>query len=230
MNYEATLANSIIFDQNEYYSSATEKQYVAYKIADTILQISGLVIDFAAIERVPRYCKFKRENDAEHSLMLALAGVEIASEYFPGFDTGLIGKLALVHDFPELKTGDVATFDITDEELRQKHQNEARNVSILLKELPPHIGDLLTIYEEQELPEAEFVKHVDKLLPNAVNIKGGGLQVMSEDYKVSTTSEFFAKNETLETRFKKTFGKPEHEPLHLAHSVLAHEFALLFPE
>lgn len=230
MSYETIAARSIIFDQNEYLSTLEHQASEAKQIGKTILQICELVTDFSAIDRVPRYCKYKRENDAEHSFMLALAGIEIGSQYYPGLDTGLIGKLALVHDFPELKTGDVATFDLTEEQLSQKHQNEAQELPELLRSLPPHLADLLMIYEEQTLPEAQFIKHLDKLLPNAVNNVGAGIKVMKEDYNVTSATEFFIKNETLEARFKKTFNNPTHQPLHLAHTFLANRFALQFDE
>jgi putative hydrolase of HD superfamily len=216
---------SIIFDQNEYFSHEDSKLHIASKIADTVLQISRVVIDFASIERVPRYCKFKRENDAEHSFMLALAGIEIATRYYPGLDSGLVAGLALVHDFPELETGDVATFDISDDQLRQKHINEQAKLPQLLGRLPAHIGDLLVIYEEQTTPEAKFVKHTDKLLPNAVNIAGDGVKVMHEDYDVYTKQQYLQKNTLLEERFRRTFDDDLHEPLHLAHTVLADQFA-----
>lgn len=221
---------SVLFDQNLFFDTPELMQTQAREIGETILQISKLVIDFASIERVPRYCVNKRENDAEHSFMLALASVEIASRYYPGLDSGLIGKLALVHDFPELKTGDIATFDITNDQLAQKHSNEQAELPALLNELPPHIGDLLQTYEEQELPEPIFVKHVDKLLPNAVNTTGAGVEVMREDYGVRNTKHFYSKTEKLEDRFRTLFTDSSHEPLHLAHTYLADTFALQLPE
>lgn len=222
--------HSVTFDQNIFFDTEELINTQAREIGNTILQISQLVIDFASIERVPRYCATRRENDAEHSLMLALAGVEIASRYYPGLDSGFVGKLAMVHDFPELKTGDVATFDITDEQLKQKHDNEKAELPVLLEELPPYIADLLQIYEEQESPEAVFVKHIDKLLPNAVNIAGAGVEVMHEDYNVHHTLQFLAKNEMLETRFRGAFPNTSHDPIHLAHTYLANKFALQLPE
>jgi 5'-deoxynucleotidase YfbR-like HD superfamily hydrolase len=224
-NYDAQ-----IFDQSLSFDTGELIRFQAHEIGETILQVSQLVIDFASIERVPRYCPMKRENDAEHSFMLALAGIEVSSTYYPGLDSGLIGKLALVHDFPELKTGDIATFDITDEQLAQKHANEQAELDTLLDELPPHIADLLSIYEEQELPETIFLKHLDKLLPNAVNSAGAGLKVMKEDYGVDTAMQFRDKTETLEYRFKKMFNHPSHAPLHFAHRYLADKFAMQLPE
>lgn len=215
-----------LFDQQE---TTTEAAFLqGNEIGQTILQISQLVIDFASIERVPRYCPNKRENDVEHSFMLALAGVEIASTYYPGLDSGLIGKLALVHDFPELKTGDVATFDLTDQQMAQKHQNEQANLPQLIEELPPHLADLLTLYEEQRLPEAKFVKHTDKLLPNAVNTSGAGMHVMNEDYDVFCQAQFRQKNGVLSQRYRNNFPDQSHDVLHLAYDQLANRFAETF--
>lgn len=215
-----------IFDQEMILTDQMRDAVQAHHIGETLLQISELVIDFASIERVPRYCVNKRENDAEHSFMLALAGIEVSSTYYPGLDSGLIGKMALVHDFPELHTGyDVATFDISDEELAQKHANEQAGLPEFIAMLPPHLGDLLQLYEEQQLPEAKIVKHLDKLLPNAVNTTGAGVAVMREDYQVHSVEKFIEKNQVNETRFNNLFTDTIHTPLHHAHSYLAAIFA-----
>jgi 5'-deoxynucleotidase YfbR-like HD superfamily hydrolase len=162
--------------------------------------------------------------------MLALAGIEISSRFFPGLNTGLIGELSLVHDIPELKTNDMPTFDVTDEQLAEKHAREAAVMPSLLQELPQHLADLLVIYEEQEIPEAKFVKHLDKNLPYAVDINGAGIKVMNEDYNVYTAEQMLEKNEINEKRFREKFPYPSHEPLHLAHTYLANKFALKFDE
>lgn len=221
---------SAVFDQSELFSALELEQLQAHEIGKTILQISQLTIDFANIERIPRYCKDRRENNAEHSFMLALAGIEIVSTYYPGLDAGLASSLALVHDIPEIKTDDVATFDISDEQLQQKYKAEAESLPALLEELPTHIADLLSIYEEQKMPEARVIRHLDKLLPHAVNISGAGKEVMNEDYSVTTVGELMAKNQINETRFQNMFPEEHHVPLHQAHSVLAQKFALTFIE
>jgi hypothetical protein len=223
MTTQLECAEFTLFDQRELTIQAQE-------IGDTILQVSQLVIDFASIYRVPRFCINRRENDVEHSFMLALGGIEVIRQHFPGLDPGLGGQLALVHDMPEIKTGDVATFKIGDKQLKEKHANEKRQLPGLLKELPPHIADLVVIYEEQELPEAKVIAHLDKDLPNAVNITGAGLAVMEEDYQVTSVEQFLKQNLENEKRYRERFPDPHHEVLHMAHSYLANKFALQFEE
>lgn len=220
----------LLFDQTEILDSIEQRAVVAHDIANTILQISQIVIDFASIYRIPRFCINRKENDAEHSFMLALAGIEISKKYYPGLDTGFVGQLSLVHDLPELKTGDIPTFDITDESLAHKHLREATELPNLLKELPPHLGDLLSVYEEQQVPEARLVKHIDKLLPYSVDINGAGIAMMIEDCGVTNAQQLLEKNEILESRFRAKFTDITHVPLHEAHTILANKFALQFEE
>lgn len=219
-----------VFDQMERFSSKEIKANQAREIGETILQISQLVIDLASVERVPRYCPNRRENDVEHSFMVALAGIEIVSRYYPGLDSGLTGKLGLVHDFPELITDDIATFDLTDEQLSKKHSDEQAALPQLLTKLPPTLADLVIIYEEQKLPESRLIKHIDKDLPNAVNLIGAGIEVMAEDYGVYSAAKFSEKNAVLARRYKKAFPDPSHDILHGAYDLLANRFALKFNE
>lgn len=219
-----------IFDQKEMFRSFEQKSEQSIRLAETLLQICQLTIDFTEIKRAPRFCPNSRESDVEHSFMLALAGIQISKEYYPGFDSGLIAGLGLVHDFPELKTGDMPTFDVTEEELAQKHAREGNELPGLMEELPSHLADLLMMYEEQQQPEAIFIKHLDKLLPYAVDIQGAGIKVMNEDFGVFTSKQLFEKNEVLEARWQSKFTDPSHEPLHLAHSHLANKLALKFDE
>jgi 5'-deoxynucleotidase YfbR-like HD superfamily hydrolase len=192
------------------------------------LQVSQVAIDFAAIQRIPRYCPNRRENNAEHSFMLGLASLAIAPRYYPGLDTGLMTQFSLVHDLPELVTDDIPTFKISTEELQAKHKAEQAALSSLCKTLPPHIADILVYYEEQIAPEARMVRHIDKLLPMAVDVNGAGLQIMREDYGTTTRTQFDETAATLDERYRTMFPEPEHEIAHRAHTLLAQKFAEQF--
>lgn len=201
----------------------------AREIGETILTIAGLVIDFSRIERAPRYCEGRQENDVEHSFMLALAGIEIANQKRPDLDCGLVGKFALVHDLIEIKTGDLQTFNATEEALTKKKSREEAELPRLLKELPPHISELLEAYEKQEEPETHFVKHVDKLLPYSVDIIGDGRGVMRDIMGVHNKQQFLGQNHVLDTRWRSRFTNPKHDTLHAAHNWLAGKFAQMMP-
>lgn len=83
----------------------------AASTASVALELGKIAINFAGVDRVPRYNDERRENDAEHSFMLALIAGELAQTLYPAtLDAGLVSQYAIVHDLIELETGDVATF------------------------------------------------------------------------------------------------------------------------
>ena len=192
--------------------------------AETVLRLGTLAMQFAKVERVPRYDETTRENDAEHSFMLSLVATEIAEEYFPELDSGLVSKFGTVHDLVELETGDVATFNISEEDLRAKHDSEHQALERLLEILPSRTGRLLRTYEEQILPEARFVRFIDKLLPLIVDIVGPGKKVMNEDYNVHTIQDLLASDTLLRERQQRMFPEPSLSLVHAIRDILSDQF------
>lgn len=211
-----------IFEQ-EAISSFDTYPTVAHSIASLALRISQLSQNFARVERVPRYSDDARENDAEHSYMLALAAPEIAKLLGLDLNMEKVMGFALCHDLIELKTGDVPTFKLNPVDLAIKEQREQAAKQELLRELPPGIAAYLEEYEEQNTEEAIFVRTLDKLLPVAVDINGNGQRVMREDYDVTTHEEVELAHAALHERVTRKFGEffPE---LIGAHAVLCAMF------
>ncbi len=213
------------FDQK--YTAETTHE-VAARVERDCLVLADTAMRFAAIERVPRYTPETRENDAEHSFMLALVAAELAATYFPELDTGLVAQFCIVHDLIELKTGDVATFALDADGLRAKDAAEKAKINALCEDLPEHTARLVRVYEEQEVPEARFVRFVDKLLPVLVDILGPGSQVMHEDYATFEREQLIAAEQAMRKRFESMFPEPELAPIHLARNSLARKFTELF--
>ena len=138
--------------------------------ASITLALGALAVTFAQVERVPRYTEEHRENDAEHSFMLALVANELAALLYPELDAGRVTQFAIVHDLIEIVTGDVPTFTYTPEQMATKHAAEHTALNGLVQTLPRSTASLLWEYEQQEVAEARFVKAVDKLLPVTVDI------------------------------------------------------------
>lgn len=212
-------------DQNYTRQSA---DYIARGIERSALMLATVAIEFASVERMPRYVPEKRENDAEHSFMLSLIASDLAAEFFPDLDPGLVARLGNVHDLPEIKTGDVATFAITEEAMQAKLANESLALEDVCALLPATTAELLRIYEEQRLPEARFVRFIDKLLPVLVDIIGPGSQVMHEDYATFSHEQLEANESELRQRFEKMFPDQELLPIHIARNSLAQIFSEAF--
>lgn len=170
------------------------------------LDVGTLAMRFSHIERVPRYDDGRRENDAEHSFMLAMVAPEIATALRLPLDVALVHQFATVHDLIELKTGDVATFTLTDAELADKEAAEHRALAELAAELPLYNRGLLLAYEAQAVPEARFVRAVDKLLPLIVDIAGDGRRVMEEDYDLQDVGDLWLSHYYARYRMRERFG------------------------
>ena len=195
--------------------------------ASIAIELGSLAMKFARIERVPRYDELSRENDAEHSFMLSLVATELAVQLYRGqMNIGLITQYAMVHDLIETKTGDVATFHYNADDMATKQKVEHEALEELVRELPPYTAWLLREYEEQQNPEARFVKAVDKLLPVIVDVLGSGEKVMKEDYGVTTTEELEISHEKLHNRIAKSFA--EFPSIVEAHQLLCELFAVEF--
>ena len=200
---------------------------IAKQIAVLALQASHITARFANVERIPRYPNGERENDVEHSYMLALIAPDIARTLGLQLDTEKIMGFALCHDLLEMKVGDIATFNLSPEELEEKAKREQLAKDELIRELPPHIAHYFEVYEAQRAPEAVFVRMVDKLLPVAVDITGDGVRIMHEDYGITTTEALVHAHDELEARLAKKFGEDFPELID-AHRVLSATFARTF--
>lgn len=151
-------------------------------VAHAALQLSALASQLALEDRtLVNHVTGRPENVAEHSAMLAIVAPAIAEEYYPDLNANLIGRFASIHDAVEAYAGDTTTHDITDEGLRQKAEREAQGMVQLRKDFTtlPGFIKLIDQYEEQVIPEARFVRIVDKWMPVLVHFSDKGATVRS---------------------------------------------------
>jgi len=144
-------------------------------VVDRVIELGHDAVQFAHIERATIYVTGRKENDAEHSHMLAFIAPYLAQKYYPDMDMGLISLFTTIHDDPELVCGDIPTLGMSDMQYAQKQANEQAAVDIRIQSLPEPWSGLLERYEAQEEPEARFVKLVDKLMPALLKLHGDGL-------------------------------------------------------
>lgn len=139
---------------------------------DYLLFLGQLTVRYAEIDRMTIYPSGKFENDVEHSFHLAISAVELAANYHPELDVGLVSQFSIVHDLPEVYAGDTPSFIMSEETELKKKRLEQDAIDKLLTELPPHTAQLLERYEAQVEPEARFVRLIDKLLPAVIHAVG----------------------------------------------------------
>lgn len=207
---------SLKFDQ-DVYDDRNERTLSTERMGTVCLTLADLCIRYAGVERVPRYHEQHRENDAEHSLMVAIVSVELANELRPDLDKGLLAQYANVHDFVEIAVGDTPTYNLTDQQLLDKHAREQAALMTLLNRLPPYTATLLETYERQESSEARFVRAVDKLTPLLVDILGPGKMVMREDYGITDVTQLLQNKQRLDDSMRRRFGEDAPEIVDLYH-------------
>jgi adenylate cyclase len=176
------------------------------KIADTALTLGRLASDFSQVTRIPRHIDSRHENDAEHTFMLALVASAVAEKYYPELSLDKVERFSLVHDLPEVRVGDINTFDVTPAELAEKERREQEAVQELLGILPPSLSAALEEYERQDVPEAVFVRAIDKILPSVMGITGDGLAVVREDFGITTLDNLVASHTKVRERLHAKFG------------------------
>jgi 5'-deoxynucleotidase YfbR-like HD superfamily hydrolase len=177
----------------------------AHRAHDAMMALGEFTVRFSEIERAPRYPDGDRETDVEHSFHLALSATELAAAYYPHLDVGLVAQFSLVHDMPERYTGDVWTFEISDEDRAKKEEAEKAATERLLEELPPHTAQLLRRYEAQEELEARFVRFVDKLLPAVINAVAAEANTFSQDYGMTRIEEVLQGREKRTAKLRAMF-------------------------
>lgn len=174
--------------------------------AKTAIEIAALASALVATKRTRCFHPDGRpENVAEHTLMLAKVAPELARALYPKLDENLVARLATVHDDVEVYVGDtptdmLATFDPNEKELR-----ESTGLRKLLDEYKdsPSYARAIEIYEAQLLPEARFVRAVDKLLVMLIHLPNKGATLR----ELYTREEFLLNETKLISRDRYKYGE-----------------------
>jgi putative hydrolase of HD superfamily len=116
----------------------------------------------------------RKENNVEHSYVLAMLAWYIIGKDSLNLDTTLVLKYALAHDLVEVYAGDTSLFDARGRET--KHAREAAAADRLGKEFS-EFGELHNTIEQYENladRESRFIKALDKLVPMYMAVAEGG--------------------------------------------------------
>ncbi len=161
-----------------------------------LFDLQQLVINLASIDRKHYLAGTdRRENDVEHSYMVALLSWFIIEKYSLPLDHATVLKYALVHDIVEVYAGDVNSY-ATKAARRQKQKDEAASLMRLTKELDDFsaLTDTIRSYEERSDDEVLFVWTVDKLQALIM----GDLDVWRAYNEASISYEDFCRKNTSE--------------------------------
>jgi 5'-deoxynucleotidase YfbR-like HD superfamily hydrolase len=142
--------------------------------AAVALELGRLALRFGRVNRATFHEDGERpETDTDHTVMLGLVACALAPAHL---DKGLVAQFVLVHDLPEAYAGDTNTAFITPEGRQAKQEREDRAVERLNGEFgedAPWLTYYLWEYERQMLPEARYVRYMDKAMPKITHALNG---------------------------------------------------------
>lgn len=163
---------------------------------DFIMEIDAI----KTIIRKSKLYKSKRyENDAEHSWHFAVMAV-ILSEYSNAkIDLLKVLKMALIHDIPEIYSGDVMVYKKGKEDDAKEMLSAKKIFSLLPADQSAEFYALWREFEEKKTDEAKFASALDRLEPVMLNyLNNGGAwkkykiteeQVMGVNRRINNGSE-----------------------------------------
>ena len=120
------------------------------------------------------------ESVADHSFGVAFAALVLAP---PGLDRARVLELALVHDLPEVRVGDITPYDGVSRE--EKKAREAAAAADLFAD-HPRLAALWAELEAGTSPEARFVKTLDHVDLRLQARRYGARGFPVEDFLAST--------------------------------------------
>ena len=129
---------------------------------NTLLDILAVAERLKSVPRHAYTSAGRRESVAEHSWRLALTAMLLTDE-FPALDVDRVIRMCLIHDLGEAFTGDIPTFEKTD----QHRDTEDRLLQGWVDGFPEpqrtEFRALLAEMETQATDEARLYKALDKL-------------------------------------------------------------------
>lgn len=191
------------------------------EMIEKTLLLGKLIFAFGRIERAATHEDgIRHETDTDHTVMLGIVACAFADALLPNLDRGKIAQFALVHDLVEAYAGDVKTVIISNEELNDKALREKEAMEKVKKEFDsvyPWIHRTIEEYESLEVPEARFVKTLDKAMPaiSYALTNGAGLRKLG-----ITREQLHQSDEQHEKRLRATYAYDQEEALVLRNTLL----------
>jgi putative hydrolase of HD superfamily len=179
-------------------------------IATMLLELGALAEQLTIEERfLVDHASGRAENDAEHAHMLSRIAPIIALNYYPELNAGLTSLYATIHDDVEAYVGDTPTHEYKKEILTDKKNREKHGLEQLFKEYAhiPTYTDLIFTYEAQDVPEARFVRLLDKLMPVIMHFSDKGVNLNKHWTKAEFEHHANAKTDRIRVEY------PEFEKL-----------------
>lgn len=126
-----------------------------------------------SIDITPNY---RPETDAEHTWHVAMMVWVLAPYYEQPINLEVALRMTLIHDLPEIDTGDTLAFDYAARIGKAEREQTAmvRIMSLLPRSTAEDLHQTWLDYEKKASPEAKFVNGVEKLQPIIQNLISNG--------------------------------------------------------
>jgi len=173
--------------------SSVSRQAIT-RIADAVTELGALALAFGQVGRATYLPDgLAPESDTDHTVMLSWAACALAEACAPGLDVGLVAQMAIVHDMPEVYAGDVDTLVAGPEQMAAKARREAAAIERLRGQFAgclPWVTRAIDLYEAQEVPEARFVRALDKSMPKITHLLNGCVAIRERGMDAARLREF----------------------------------------
>lgn len=128
--------------------------------------MADVLFKFGQIKRATKMPNGEFESDSHHSFTLAVVGYELAKTYAPELNASKVMAYGLVHDLPEVITGDMPTLLSSSEELLHKKAQDKAALAALKQTfgVAPYTVALVEAYEACADEESKFVYWLDKAM------------------------------------------------------------------
>jgi putative hydrolase of HD superfamily len=134
-----------------------------------LLKFVEFTSKFREVKRMIKFSDGTNENDAEHSLQLALVAWYVVSSNNLDLDINLILKYSIAHDLVEIYAGDTPApvhkeFDKERETKAKREEEAALRIRGEFAEFE-ELHQIIEEYERKDSREAKFVSALDKIMP-----------------------------------------------------------------
>ena len=161
------------------------------------------------------------ESDTDHTVMLSLIACALANQYAPELKTSKVAEYALIHYLVEAYAGDTVSVALNLNEAGRIDKIERERLALErikheFDDTFPWISQMIESYEEQMIPEARFVRVVDKFMPGL-----GHLQTDCITFKqLGLPPEAIEKNIAKQTLWIEEYGKEWPEIINLYKNIM----------
>lgn len=143
---------------------------------ETLYKFMQVLETFHAVNRIIWLKSGRQENDTEHSFFLGMFVILFQNDLPRGVNLERLIKMVLIHDLPEIYTGDVFAFDTKGRIGKEEREMDAAKK--LFAQLPQDLSEeflsLFVEFEERKTLESRIARAFDKLQPVVENILSDG--------------------------------------------------------